>query len=377
VIFERYNGPLLAHCRGIVGDAAAQDAVQQAFMSAWHALSRGREVRQLRPWLFMIAHRAALEPLRRETSTEQLTEAHADGRSPPELIEQSARARATLAVLAELPPRERDALVWTSLHGRSGRETARALGISEGAVRQLVVRARARARAAVGALVPPVLIARIPGPRPPLRLATLAHGPLGSPGALEGAQALAWLTPMLAAGVLVGAGVSAVQPAAHRHAGTARRAASGGPGARPTGAGPRRPARPAARPRRGVAAIPAPRRRARTPGPGAQAPPSHGHPIAPTVSAPDPGQPSHAEERDGSTVARITGLAPRPLAPPQQLAGSAGSLSTLPPGGPPAEVTVSELARHPVAAADAATGTGQGLVSGSVAAAAQQPASVL
>ena len=115
-------------------------------MSAWCALRRGQEVRDPRAWLFTIAHRSALRASQRPGSpVDELDEAPARARSPEEQIEQSGRVRATLAAVAGLPPRERDALVWASIQGRSGRDIARALGVSEAAARQLVFRARARA----------------------------------------------------------------------------------------------------------------------------------------------------------------------------------------------------------------------------------------
>src|SRR5207244_4945460 len=193
-VIDRSRPGLLGYCRRIAGDAGAQDAVQQACMSAWSALRRGHEVQHARAWLFTLAHRAALETLRSQGApTDELPAALAGGPSPHELIEQSARARATLAAVAELPQRQRDALVWTSLHGRSGRDTAQALGVSEGALRQLIVRARARARASVGALVPPVLLWRLPHISGPRRLAGLAERLLGNAGTLSGGEALVWL----------------------------------------------------------------------------------------------------------------------------------------------------------------------------------------
>src|SRR5207253_2612482 len=88
VIIERFRPALLAHCRSIAGEAA-QDAVQQAFMSAWSALRRGPEVRELRAWLFTVAHRAALEVLRDPARVAgELPEIPARGRSPEEQVEQ-------------------------------------------------------------------------------------------------------------------------------------------------------------------------------------------------------------------------------------------------------------------------------------------------
>ncbi len=167
-IFERYRPLLLNHCRRIAGESGAQDAVQQAFIDAWRALGRGCDVRELRPWLFTIAQHAALRTLREQGEPLELSESLMSGRSPAEEAELSAEARETLAAVADLPAPERNALLWTSLHGRSGRDAARELGVSDSAVRQLVFRARARARSAVHALIPPVLLPRF--------LARLGHG---------------------------------------------------------------------------------------------------------------------------------------------------------------------------------------------------------
>jgi len=183
-------------------------------MSAWSALRRGPEVRELRAWLFTIAHRAALEVLRDPARLAgELPEIPARGRSPEEQVEQSVRMRAALAAVAGLPPRERDALVWTSIQGRSGRDTAHALGVSEGALRQLVFRARVRAREAASIFVPPALTARLPvfaghGPR---RLLAVGQRGVANVSSIEASEALARLAPVLAAGVLVAAPVAAVE----------------------------------------------------------------------------------------------------------------------------------------------------------------------
>src|SRR5918912_3519376 len=63
-IVERYRRPLLRHCRRYLPEARAEDALQQALVSAWSALRRGDEVRELRPWLYRIVHNTALNQLR-------------------------------------------------------------------------------------------------------------------------------------------------------------------------------------------------------------------------------------------------------------------------------------------------------------------------
>src|SRR5918992_2192313 len=63
-IVERYRRPLLRACRRILPEARAEDALQQALVSAWTGLRRGDDVQQLRPWLHRIVHNAALNALR-------------------------------------------------------------------------------------------------------------------------------------------------------------------------------------------------------------------------------------------------------------------------------------------------------------------------
>ncbi|HWX73763.1 MAG TPA: sigma-70 family RNA polymerase sigma factor [Solirubrobacteraceae bacterium] len=204
VIIERHGPPLLGHCRSVAGDGG-HDALQQAFISAWGALRRGEQVRDLRAWLYTIAHRAALQVWREQRrGAAELTD-EASACAPHEQSEQLAHVRAVLAAVAELPEHERDALVWTSIHGRSGREVARALGVSEDALRQLVMRARTRTRAAVAVLgsLPP--LTRLP------RLALHAARRLAGVGSLTSGGTLAGVAPVLATAVLVSAPVAALE----------------------------------------------------------------------------------------------------------------------------------------------------------------------
>jgi RNA polymerase sigma factor (sigma-70 family) len=159
-IVERYRRPLLRACRRVLPDARAEDAVQQALMAAWNGLLRGDEVRELRPWLYRIAHNTALNHLR--VSGYDYDELHEviNGRDgTEEEFERRLIARSTLAGLAALPERQREALLQIAVQGRGQEEVARSLGVSEPAVRQLVHRARTQLRSAATAFVPMPLAA--------------------------------------------------------------------------------------------------------------------------------------------------------------------------------------------------------------------------
>lgn len=220
-IVDRYQPMLLRHCRGLVGDDA-QDAVQQALVDAWSALQRGCDVRDLRPWLFTIAHRAALQNLRqRGERCVELPESLVGGRSPVEHVEQSVRTRAIFTAIADLPDAEHEALVSTSVQGRTGCDTATALGVSEGAVRQLVFRARTRVRAAARVFLPPVSVFHRLGIWSCARRVRALAGSAPSTGSSPAAIGmLAKMDAVVASGLVIGAPVAALSGGQTRPAAT-------------------------------------------------------------------------------------------------------------------------------------------------------------
>ena len=154
-IVERYRRQLLRHARRYLPDARAEDAVQHALVSAWSALRRGDGVRELRPWLHRIVHNTALNALRTAGyDYEQLRETLVGDGGPAEAAERAAVVRGTLAGLAALPERQRDALLQIAVEGRSQDEVAAELGLTQNAVRQLVHRARTSLRTAATAAIP-------------------------------------------------------------------------------------------------------------------------------------------------------------------------------------------------------------------------------
>jgi RNA polymerase sigma factor (sigma-70 family) len=151
-IVRRYEGELQGQARRLTSDGRGEDAVQQAFLNAFTALQRGGEVRHLRGWLHQI--------LRHEITRSRvpvdvpLEAAAAYGEPLEDTVQRRATAHATLAQLSALPDRQRDALLGTAVLGFPRAHVARTMGLSEGAVRQLVHRARLRLRQAASALIP-------------------------------------------------------------------------------------------------------------------------------------------------------------------------------------------------------------------------------
>ncbi|HSD77675.1 MAG TPA: sigma-70 family RNA polymerase sigma factor, partial [Solirubrobacteraceae bacterium] len=161
-IVERYRRPLLRHVRRLLPDARAEDVVQAAFVSAWGSLRSDTEVRELRPWLYRIATNGALNALKRSGADDAplgaMPEATHAGGDPGAEVERRDTVRRALTGLAALPERQRDALVATALAGRPHAEVAAELGMSDGALRQLVHRARSQLRAVATAVTPPPLL---------------------------------------------------------------------------------------------------------------------------------------------------------------------------------------------------------------------------
>src|SRR5215218_9565976 len=258
-IVERYRRPLFRAARRVLPEARAEDALQQALIAAWTALQRGDEVRDLRAWLYRVVHNTALNQLRVSGyDYEELEDALRIADAGDDELERRAVVRQTLASLAALPERQREALLRTAVSGFSQEEVARDLGISDNAMRQLVHRARVRMPAAATALTPlPVVTAAASGARggAPLvdRVAELAAG--AAPAGATATLAKAGTAVVLAGGVLTGP--TLVDRAVDRPARDATAAAATVSGASRGG----RPAvAPAAMPPAGAAAARAERR---------------------------------------------------------------------------------------------------------------------
>jgi RNA polymerase sigma factor (sigma-70 family) len=162
-LVHRYRRPLLRYCRRMrLSETRAEDVLQQAFLQAWLALSRGAEVRELRAWLYRIVHNVAVNAMRGTAESHgELTEAvQARAALAGESnLERRIAVREALGEVAELPQMQRAAIFLTAVDGQTHDEVADALGISHGALRGLLYRARATLRGAAAALTPSPLLA--------------------------------------------------------------------------------------------------------------------------------------------------------------------------------------------------------------------------
>ncbi len=154
-LVHRYRRELLAYCRRLIaGEATAEDVLQQALLQAWVAMGRDAEIRDVRPWLYRIVHNVAISNIRRAGADPvELVGTEGMGGADSE-VESRLAAREALAGLAALPELQRRVMLSTALEGRSHEEIAALLGLTHGAVRGLIYRARAALRAAAAAVIP-------------------------------------------------------------------------------------------------------------------------------------------------------------------------------------------------------------------------------
>jgi RNA polymerase sigma factor (sigma-70 family) len=214
-LVHRYRRPLLRYCRRMkLSETRAEDVLQQAFLQAWLALSRGAEVRELRAWLYRIVHNVAVNAMRGTAESHgELTEAvQARAALAGESnLERRIAVREALGEVAELPQMQRAAIFLTAVDGQTHDEVAHALGISHGALRGLLYRARATLRSAAAALTPSPLLAWASGGSGAAAPTTerLAELTAGGGAGLVGVMLKGTVVAVTAGALATGAGVVA------------------------------------------------------------------------------------------------------------------------------------------------------------------------
>jgi RNA polymerase sigma factor (sigma-70 family) len=168
-IVRRYRPRLVSYAAAIVPEHQAEDVVQEALTRAHAALARSDGDMNLRPWLHTIVRNGALNSLRDEPVHVHLDENYDGVPQPPDVAARREELAALTASMRALPEEQRQALVKRELEGRSHDEIGASLGLSPGAVRGLIYRARTTLRDGAGMLIPlPVLRALLsyasPGP---------------------------------------------------------------------------------------------------------------------------------------------------------------------------------------------------------------------
>jgi RNA polymerase sigma factor (sigma-70 family) len=151
-LVERYQREVYNLCLRMLGDAAAaEDATQDAFLSAFRGIGRFRGG-NFRAWLFRIATNACRDQLRssRRRPTTPLDDVPFDieggDPSPDDLAANRELGSAIKKALAALPYDQRLAVVLRDIEGLDYEEIARVIGCSMGTVKSRIGRGRAALR---------------------------------------------------------------------------------------------------------------------------------------------------------------------------------------------------------------------------------------
>ncbi len=169
---DRYRRELQFHCYRILGSMQdAEDALQEALVSAWRGLARFEQRSQLRAWLYRIATNRCLDALREggrrpppapqppfpppaptrmaeatwlEPYPDTLLEGIIDATPGPEARYETRETieLAFVTALQALPPRQRAALLLRDVLGFRAAEVAAIVGGSEDSVKSALKRAR-------------------------------------------------------------------------------------------------------------------------------------------------------------------------------------------------------------------------------------------
>ncbi|HEX5501222.1 MAG TPA: RNA polymerase sigma factor [Thermomicrobiales bacterium] len=149
-IFERYHHRIVNYIYGLVHDRElANDLAQDSFLKAYKALPRMGDDLRLAPWLYRIAGNTAFSALRRRKLIRWLPLLN-DGIEASSADNAVVEAEAVQRALAKLPAKYAAPLLLHSHEGLSCNEIAAILGISPGAVKTRLFRAREAFRAAYG-----------------------------------------------------------------------------------------------------------------------------------------------------------------------------------------------------------------------------------
>jgi RNA polymerase sigma factor (sigma-70 family) len=133
------------YCARLTGSVIeGEDVVQEALAKAFYALSLATEVPPLRPWLFKIAHNAALDHLKSHghkltdlrAELDDATGAGFDDARDPAIV------RAALGRFVALPLVQRSAVILKDVLGHSLEEAAETMGTTVMAVKAALVRGR-------------------------------------------------------------------------------------------------------------------------------------------------------------------------------------------------------------------------------------------
>jgi RNA polymerase sigma-70 factor (ECF subfamily) len=154
-LYDLHAGPLYRYLMSLTFGQrqAAEDLMQETLLRAWRNLdSLNTDVKTLRPWLFTVARRIAIDASRARRARPRYSDDAevGDFSTPEDTMEQVLTAETVRRVLPQLSPEHRRVIIELYYHGRTARETAEIVGIPEGTVKSRAYHALRAMRAAIG-----------------------------------------------------------------------------------------------------------------------------------------------------------------------------------------------------------------------------------
>lgn len=152
-LVERHQDAVFRFARSLSANTAeAEDALQEAFISAWRHAAQFRGEGSVKGWLFSIARNAALgarrkaaaRPVEYEPSLEALGLAAGWGDESLGLAATLERRDSVERALSKLSTEDQEILLLRDVEGLSGEEAARVLALGVPAVKSRLHRARLR-----------------------------------------------------------------------------------------------------------------------------------------------------------------------------------------------------------------------------------------
>jgi RNA polymerase sigma-70 factor (ECF subfamily) len=154
-LFAKHHSEIYAYLLRMLREPElAADLAQDAFIKAYKNYETLEKPENARAWLYQIAHRVALDEIRRRKIIRFFPwtgESHGSAPSAERLVMDAHLSGDLQRALARIPERQRAALLLAELHDLTGIELAETLGVSHVAARALLTRARESLRQALAA----------------------------------------------------------------------------------------------------------------------------------------------------------------------------------------------------------------------------------
>ena len=153
---RRHLPAMLGLARRILGNAAdAEDVAQEAMLRVWTHAPRWQPLAAFRTWLTRVVVNLCLDRKRRAPWVDLEAAGELVDPTPHagEAVEHDERERLLAAAIAELPARQRTAIVLTYGDGMSNAQVAEILDTSVSAVETLLIRGKQNLRRALDSVI--------------------------------------------------------------------------------------------------------------------------------------------------------------------------------------------------------------------------------